>query len=327
MLREYRLMFTCEICANTNNNQLYVAREMMFGFRDEFEYFRCAACGCLQLSTVPVDLARYYPEDYSPFQNLNLQEGTPLKQFLLRQRTNYLLGRGNLLGKILAKVTRPGEHFDWLSQLKLELDFDILDVGCGAGKLLLNLRKEGFEHLTGIDRFVREDLNYPNGVKVIKQEIAAVQKEYDFVILQHSFEHMLNPHEVIKNLYRVLKPNRYALLRIPVFSDFIWQKYGTSWVQLDAPRHLFLHTARSMKILADKAGFQISRVVYDSTPFQFWASEQYLQDIPLMDSRSYFKNPDESIFSKAQIEAFTVQADQLNREEDGDQASFYLYKG
>ncbi len=82
-----------------------------------------------------------------------------------------------------------------------------------------------------------------------------------------------------------------------------------------------------MKILAEKAGFQISKVVYDSTPFQFWASEQYLNDIPLMDKRSYFQNPDQSIFTNAQIEAFRVQAEQLNREGDGDQASFYLYKG
>ncbi len=187
-------MFTCEICGNTSKNNRYVAREMMFGFRDEFEYFRCGECGCLQLSTVPEDLARYYPKDYSPFKNLNLQESNRLKKFLLRQRTHYLLGQGNLLGMLLARFTRPAEYFDWLSQLNLELDSDILDVGCAAGKLLLDLHKEGFENLTGIDRFLGEELNYPNGVKVLKKEIGEVDKEYDLVILQHSFEHMPNPH-------------------------------------------------------------------------------------------------------------------------------------
>ena len=43
-----------------------------------------------------------------------------------------------------------------------------------------------------------------------------------------------------------------------------------------------------------------------------------------MDSRSYFVNPAESLFTAEQIDAFTVQAGELNASEEGDQAAFYL---
>ena len=67
-------------------------------------------------------------------------------------------------------------------------------------------------------------------------------------------------------------------------------------------------------------------VSYDSTTFQFWGSEQYVSDIPLMDARSYFVNPAESLFTPEQIDAFTAHAGELNAREEGDQAAFNIRK-
>ena len=47
----------CRICGNARGNARFRAREMQFGTREEFDYFRCASCGCLQISEVPEDLA------------------------------------------------------------------------------------------------------------------------------------------------------------------------------------------------------------------------------------------------------------------------------
>ena len=54
---------SCRICGNSENNRKHIAREMMFGTRERFEYLECARCGTVQLIDVP-DLSRYYPEDY-----------------------------------------------------------------------------------------------------------------------------------------------------------------------------------------------------------------------------------------------------------------------
>lgn len=54
----------CAICGNHEENKRHVAREMMFGYRDEFEYLECSACGRLQNVSVPEGLERYYGDNY-----------------------------------------------------------------------------------------------------------------------------------------------------------------------------------------------------------------------------------------------------------------------
>ena len=57
-------MHTCKVCQNSEHNKTFIAREMMFGVRDEFEYFECSNCGCVQIAEVPSNLAKYYPAEY-----------------------------------------------------------------------------------------------------------------------------------------------------------------------------------------------------------------------------------------------------------------------
>jgi len=109
---------------------------------------------------------------------------------------------------------------------------------------------------------------------------------------------MDEPERVLKELYRLLKIDRYLMIRIPVLPSYAFRKYGSNWVQIDAPRHQFIYTKRGIKILADKAGFQLVDVVFDSYEIQFWGSEQYLRGIHLMDSNSYGQNPKRFIFFK-----------------------------
>ncbi len=51
-----------------------------------------------------------------------------------------------------------------------------------------------------------------------------------------------------------------------------------------------------------------------------------MRDIPLMDSRSYKKNPKGSIFSDEDISTFKKRAEELNGNKNGDSACFYLFK-
>ncbi len=325
-------MNVCRICENSHNNEVYTAREMLFGFRDEFEYFQCSSCGCLQVKEVPNNLGKYYPDGYYSFSLPRFPKSFFLPTFLIltsylrRQRLLYALGEENTIGLWLSKIFNLPHLRSWVKRVKLEPDSRILDVGCGGGKLLRRLVKKGFSDLTGVDPFIEDDIFYKSGVRVFKKEIKDVEGQFDFIMLDHSFEHMPDPLSVLKKTYDILGPDRYVLIRIPVVSSFAWEEYKTNWVQLDAPRHLFLHSVRSIEILAERAGFKVEEIVFDSEPFQFWASEQYIRDIPLMDARSYSKNKSDSIFSDEQMKSFEAKAKELNRSGKGDQACFYLYK-
>ena len=110
------------------------------------------------------------------------------------------------------------------------------------------------------------------------------------------------------------------MIRIPIASSYAWRTYGVNWVQLDPPRHLFLHTVKSMSFSAEKAGLEVKDVFYDSGTLQFTGSERYSKNIPLMDKSG------DTLFSEAELANFQRQADKLNKEKQGDQAGFYLYK-
>jgi hypothetical protein len=134
---------------------------------------------------------------------------------------------------------------------------------------------------------------------------------------------MPDPLQALKDFHRLLAPGRQVLVRIPVAAA-AWEEYGPDWVQLDAPRHFFLHTERSMEILADRAGFRVRNVIYDSSESQFMGSEQYRMGIPLRDPRSYRVNPANSVFTPVQVAAYRERAMALNREHKGDSACFFL---
>jgi hypothetical protein len=79
-----------------------------------------------------------------------------------------------------------------------------------------------------------------------------------------------------------------------------------------------------MRILAAQSNLNLYNIVYDSTSFQFYGSEQYKKNIPLRDALSYSENPRNSIFTRAELSAFTKRARELNDTGQGDQAVFYF---
>jgi 2-polyprenyl-3-methyl-5-hydroxy-6-metoxy-1,4-benzoquinol methylase len=301
---------------------------MMLGYGDEFEYFECSDCGCLQIKEFPDNLSKYYPPKYYSLKKRHSSWTIidKVRYLFSREKLKSFCGEGNAIGLLLLETSGPPKLYHWFKSERCKPDYQILDVGCGSGKLLLSLKKKGFSNLTGIDPFVDEDIFYQNGANILKKELKDMEGQFDFIMLHHSLEHMPNQPETFENLHRILKPDRFVLLRTPIASSYAWKKYGANWVQLDAPRHLFLHTIKSINILAHQVGFEVNDIIFDSTEFQFLGSEQYMRDIPLRNNRSYKEKTNETLFSEEEIRSFKIKAAELNKNGEGDQACFYLYK-
>jgi len=327
----------CRVCGGLNGNKDFHPREMMFGLRETFRYFQCASCGCLQIVEVPQNLGRYYPPDYyafAPVRQDPASRRTWARRMLAAKRNEAALFHRGIMGRLLNKLSpMPPASINWVSeQIGLRRlrkgtwssKSRILDVGCGNGAALLSLSQLGFEDLWGIDQFIPNDITYSTRIRVLKKSIHDLDQTFDIVTFHHSFEHMADPLDVLRSVHRILSDEGLCLIRIPVANSYAWEHYGIHWVQVDAPRHLFLHSIKSMEILAAQAGLGVEEVVWDSTEFQFWGSEQYLRDIPLTDPASYGANLSKSIFSSDDVKRFRAQANQLNALKLGDQAAFYL---
>lgn len=292
---------------------------MMFGLREEFTYQECAACGCLRLLDVPNDLAPYYPDSYYAFDPPAPRLYSRLHRLLRKQKQSYCLGAVNPVGWLLSRRQPPDVYLQWLIPAHIRFESAILDVGCGAGHFLRELKRDGFTRLTGADPYLREEIHEP-GLNTYRQHLSEMTGTFDLIILNHAFEHMSAPGPTLQQMARLLNPGGYACLRIPVADSYAWRTYGVDWFQLDAPRHLYLHTRRSIELLAAPAGLTLEKVVYDSFENQFTGSECYRRDIPFAETRH------QGIFTPEEIAAFRERAAALNAEGDGDQACFYLRK-
>ena len=319
-------MPVCRICRNDAGNVTYTALEMMLGLREPFDYFECKACGCLQIAGFPDNMARYYPEGYYSYKSIPRLSDNFLIRWIKHHRIRHQSGDRNLFGRFLSLTTKTPVFYEYFKNAGVTPRSRILDVGCGFGKLLLWMKREGFNNILGIDPFIGETINYPNGLTILKKELKELNEVFDFIMLHHAFEHMPDPWGTLQQLCRITRPGGTILLRIPLVSSYAWQTFGINWIALDAPRHFYLHTPKSMTYLAEKSGFEIRKIVYDSFEIQFWGSIQYQKNISLTDPESYLNNKKNPLFSKRELHEFKRRSIQLNRDKTGDAAGFYLVK-
>jgi SAM-dependent methyltransferase len=312
----------CRICANNENQKGFEVREMMFGFRDVFTYFQCSVCGCLQIANIPADMSKYYPSNYYSY-SFNEKGQYWLETKLKKIRDRFAVSGHGLTGSVLYKFF-PDETFRLYSAFYP--NSSILDVGCGAGSLLLRLKDAGFRNLSGIDPLNSASLKYPNVLEIEKKALIEMEGKWDLVTYHHSFEHIAFPVEELKKVSELLEDNGICIIRMPIVDSFAWDHYETNWVQIDAPRHFFLYSLKSFELLVNQSGLTINKIEYDSDEFQFWGSEQYKKDIPLTDEKSYYINPAGSVFNKKDIISFCNKAKDLNSQGRGDQAIFFVRK-
>lgn len=311
---------SCRICGNEAGNTSFVAHEMMLASREPFDYFECRACGTLQIAGIPGDLSRWYPPDYYAY--TTPYRTPPVRRWLKRRVARHALGRTDPIGALITSRRGRPREVGWVARAGLGLDAAILDVGAGNGQVLLALRDYGLRRLLGVDPFLERDLEHA-GVRVLRRSMEEVDGPFDLIMFHHSFEHVPDPAATLEGARDRLSPGGAILVRMPVVAAS-WARYGPDWVELDAPRHLHVLTARALELLARRSGLRVTATEHDTDGFELWGSEQYRRGIPLTDPRSHAFGGAGSVFDKEEMRRFEAEARELNRTGQAGRAAFWL---
>lgn len=277
----------CRICGAEGDFDSYLVKEMMNNTGDEFEYFVCPECTCLQIGEVPEKLGDYYGETYYSFDH-----------------------KGSENEVYDSPVT---DHTK------------VLDVGCGSGEWLHEQAMAGMDNLFGCDPFIDRDINYGERVYIKKCAITEIEGDgtFDVVRMWDSLEHMTDPENALVQAKRLVKAGGIIGLSVPTFPNIAFDMFETYWYQLDAPRHIFLPSLQTIKYLADKTGFEITGCEYDSKAGQILVSFFYQHGICARDITDELAA---RYFSQEEIRKLQELSEQANKDHRGDHMLVQLKK-
>ena len=121
----------------------------------------------------------------------------------------------------LAERANAGVHShvaDKVTEILLDKNSTILDVGCGTGALLARLATLGYKHLSGIDISLPTDP--VDGITFLEHDLDTIATPYpdsafSLVISVEVFEHVENMGTLLRELSRLLAPDGNLLITTP----------------------------------------------------------------------------------------------------------------
>lgn len=250
----------------------------MFDHYDRHDYFRCVDCGCVFLHPMPdpATIATFYPAHYSVFdEGSRTSRVSPLKQALLKRTRGYT-------------HLHPPAPYPWLATMLAPLHKSgapayvpqgkLLDVGCGNGRYLYTMRMLGWD-VQGVE--LSED-----GVRACRasqlpvhhgdlQSASFPDAGFDVITVRHVIEHIREPHALMTELARILKPGGRLIIETPNSEALGRALMGANWFHNDVPRHLILYSPDNLAKLAALHGLDALEIRLETTPKSILNSIDY----------------------------------------------------
>lgn len=197
----------------------------------------CGACGLLFVNPLPTarELERYYSE-----------QGTWASRQSERVKEPKSAGPGPRRPDLLMSALEP--HVPQLASPGRVLDF-----GCGDGKFLNRLKARGWETY-GIEPSSDAAFRKHRRLTDVPQD-----KSFDFVVVNHVLEHVLDPLAILKRLAGALHDGGVLFLSTPRL-DTLPQHRDLKYC-LSGHRHVVSFSERCLRGLLARAGFDtIARI-------------------------------------------------------------------
>jgi SAM-dependent methyltransferase len=135
----------------------------------------------------------------------------------------------------------------------------LYDIGCGDGLFLKSASGQGFSigGLEPMDK-AREQACKKLGCVIDKEPfVSAPEGGFDVITAWQVIEHVGNPGKLFDSVHENLKPG--GLFAVSTVNLESWQAriFGSQWLHLDPPRHLWVGRRAEVEKLLEKHGFQV----------------------------------------------------------------------
>ncbi|MGE0055203.1 MAG: class I SAM-dependent methyltransferase [Hyphomicrobium sp.] len=156
----------------------------------------------------------------------------------------------------------------------------IVDVGCGKGYFVRACAEVGLNAF-GVDlsesgvRFAREELGvtaYAGLLAHLKPKLGT----YSAATLWATIEHLPEPVQMLRDISDVLQPGGKLFLDTGIGHDWLDRMLPGRVQWYDPPQHLFVFSAKGLKIALELAGFRIER--FDPN-FERSRSRRYIKTV------------------------------------------------
>lgn len=243
----FKVLIKCPLCNESAIYPLYDdVRDRHYGIKGTYSVAKCSICALVFLNPLPNEdyLRNLYPDDYYSYQN-NVAKKSAFITFVKRL----------LFVNIETKdpvFPEPGR---------------MLDVGCGTGWFIRGMKQKGWQ-VYGVEinrkaamagRQVGLEISDGN----LKTTAFAVDN-FDYVRLNHSFEHMINPNEILNEIFRIIKPTGKLLIGVPNIDSFNARLFKQFWWYLGTPVHPFNYSVKTLMRILERHNFVIEKVSYNS---------------------------------------------------------------
>jgi SAM-dependent methyltransferase len=260
----------CPVCGSGRRELLYdeLADRQWFCAGGGWALYRCRDCSAAFLDPRPdrQTIGRAYASYYThTADDAEPQTGrrAAMRNGYLNARYGYDFSPASRLGSLLARLFPKKRSYADRSVRNLRRpngDGRLLDIGCGEGSFLAEMRKAGWDG-QGIEPDPSAAaVARANGISVIDESLERVElppQSFDAVTMNHVIEHFHDPVEALRISHQLLKADGILWIATPNLASRGHAVFGRNWNGLDPPRHLVLFTRASLERAVKSSGFEI----------------------------------------------------------------------
>lgn len=277
---------SCPVCKGVKLKKLFSSVDRLHGVPGEYVYEKCDTCQSVTQNPMIVrdDLPLCYPSTYythsidgDPNTQQTIVDLVNGNNWMQRVRRAMVLNvQGKDVGGLIGTIARGLNQFRLLRERAFfgRLDDSLLhgigdgkralEIGCGNGSLLLNLRFAGWT-VEGLEWDARSAsiASQRTGEEIMTGDFRNVDfgaRKFDLIVLKHVFEHLDEPCDALTRLASLLSSDGTLVLFYPNISSFAARIFKSDWFPWEVPRHLVLPSATGIRILAQRANLRVTEI-------------------------------------------------------------------